>query len=696
VIKHTYKKGERMSMRFIRILLFLMLAHHAAFAGLNFYDNTSVLNVDPMDGKLIFRSNPVSNELNGKVVIQNPVTLSGDVPLYFNGGVLTDDDFDVTLSATYDPNSTYSIILGGNGQFYVTNPGKILQRILVQGTNNRLEGQPIFKIADAVKLADSSTQLTIAIQSELNQNVVLSGGTVLLDDNLGLGDNVLLTGSGTIDFRGFNLSTGQKDLIWTDTLRLLGAKNLSLGANSRLYANWIIDGDAHIVGNNNILDLTAGGTLIIQPNTSLRMTNLYVKGLGSGLSFPAGSSELRLNNVTLELDNDYTLTNGSIYVEGPVKVITKNHFMTFDQAGTLTVDGATLEYDTLDYNDENNVRFGPTGFEQLPRYVTYMNGGSVRKMDSLKVGPFKVSTNRKLDRDFTISPLRPMVVDADPVVDGDGFVCEFALSPQQALVNIDDNQLVQYKNIFLRNFPMGEPGLSIGTGATLILGPQTTVEVGESSTLAETLYFEGNAVLNGKGKVLELAPSASLILRPGASLLIDNITLRGVSGSQIICMDNSCTMSIGDVVWEQDDDFSFTNGSIYVKGLWDIKGTSTFGFRTSRPLDVSRFGTIYLDEGMTFSYSPPVDNRDLVRFENDRAKLILNNATLMSTTTGLRLTKGTMIVDGYSYCQNPGALYLCEGVSIGNGTPADEVTMIISPGATFDILSGILFYDQEE
>jgi hypothetical protein len=668
-----------------------------AYATLTFADQQfSRILVNQDAGKFVMQSTAPSS-ITGKFVLQKQNNLNGN-PLFFNNGIFSDGSADVVFTGTYDPNSTYSIILPGNGRFNALTVGSPLwQQVYVMGTNNKFEGYPAFKRANAITLADDQAAAAFAVAQPLNQNVVLSGGSVSLDADLALGNNVIFAGSGTVFFNDNNLTTGEKSLVWTDTLTFKGAKNLILGGDSYLYGQWIFDGDAHILGNNKALDLTHGATLWIKHNTTVEMDDLVIDGLGSGsIIFEDHTSQLNLYNVTFGMNKSVTFTTGGLYFDGPGKINVANHFLTIDQNASMTVDNATVYYDPIDFNDQNNVRFGPSGFDQTPRYITSIDGGSVRKADSLKVGPYKVSVNRKFDRDISVSPLRPMVVDADPIVDGDGFVCEFAISPQEPLVAIDANQLVQYINILLRNFPLSSPGLSIGAGATLILGPQTTIEMGESTVLNDTLYFDGAAVLNGRGKILELGATGALVLRPGASLLLDNITLRGVSDSQIICMDNSCTVSIGDVVWEQDDDFSFIRGGIYVKGYWDIKGTSTFGFCTIKPLEISRFGTLKFDEGMSFSYAPLIDNRDLVQCENEKSTIIVNGASLISTTTGLRLTKGTLIVDGYSSCQNPGAVAMSESIAIGNGNPADELTMIISPGATFDVLAGIMLYDQEE
>jgi hypothetical protein len=635
----------------------------------------------------------------GQIIITNPNNIVGSTgKIFLSDAVLSNRDFDVFMTGTYDPNFTYSVILPGNGQFYATNPGLIPQRIWVRGSGNVIEGQPLFSSVGAIKFQGAQASATIGLLTELNSNLNLSGGTLNLSNNLGFGDNAQITGSGTINFNSFNLSTGQKSLTWTETLLLVGAKNLSLGGDSKLYGRWYFQNDAHIIGNNNIFDLSSGATLWVRKNTTVEMSDLILSGLGTGrIMLEDRTARLDMYNVTIDMNANYSFTTGGVYYSGPGKVNVGNHLLSFEQQATLTVDNVMLEYDPLNYNDINNVRFGPNGYKQTLRYVTYLNGGSVRKKDSLAVGDHTILQNKKLDRSFDIGPLRTLTIQTlDPLIDGGGFSYQFASNPTSAILIIGDNQFVQYSNILLKSFPLQAPGLSLSSSATVVFGPQTTIELGSNTTLTNTFYFTGVTAIDGKGKILDLEQSGQLILLPGSSLSLDNITIRGISGNQIRCMDDSCTLSLGDITWEQDGDYTFTRGSLYVKGVWDLQGTSTFGYQSSRPSTISRFGTVYVSENMTFSYAPPVANHDLIILDNIKSTFYLNNGTLRSTTTGIRLTVGTFIAEGHSFLENYGATSISEAISFGDGNGADDLSIIIGPGATLDTLTGILFYDQTE
>lgn len=690
-------EGEIFMKRRVSLFFAVVLCVSNSLANLVFYDRNAGIELIGTSTMTVYSDK--LPPINGTILREPTATIAGQ-KFYFNEGMYSDGFFEVVLTATYDSSTSYSIYMLGkapyaaSSRFYVISPGLIRNSIQLDGTANTIQGLPTFGVPNAVKLNKASAAVTMAIQSELNQNMIMSGGTLNLGDNLGLGDSVLLTGSGTINFNTFNLSTGQKALTWTDTLLFVNAKNLILGADSTLYGQWIFKGDALILGNNNEIDLSHGATIWIKKNTTVTMFDTIIGGLGKGsIIFEDQTSKLDFYNVNIDMERrDYTFTNGSIYVEGPVLVNVGPYLMRFDQNASLTVDNTTMYYNPLDYNDINNIRFG-TNYETLnPKYVTYFRGGSVRKGDNLKVGPHKIVVDKLLDRDFAISALRPIIVNADPTIDGDGFSYQFALNPTVALVTIDPNQLLKYKNIWLKNFPVQAPGLVMNTGSQLVFGDLTTLEIGQNCTLSTTFYFEGNTILTGKNKILEMAAGGSLVLRPGASLLIDNLTIRGISQGQIYCMDNKCTLSLGDVVWEQDGDYTFTQGSILVNGLWEMKGTSTFGFQTDKTCYVTRFGRIYMDTGMTFSYAPPTNNRDLIEFENFHSTFLLSGATLMSTMTGIRITVGSFIIDDHSYLQQntSEAVALSEGIEIGDNILADNPVVTILPGGIIEVLSGNL------
>ena len=76
----------------------------------------------------------------------------------------------------------------------------------------------------------------------------------------------------------------------------------------------------------------------------------------------------------------------------------------------------------------------------------------------------------------------------------------------------------------------------------------------------------------------------------------------------------------------------------------------------------------------------------------------MQGATLATTFTGMRFTKGTLITESHCFMTQNTSVppALSESIEIGNGNPADEMTVIIGPSSILELLAGTLFYNQVE
>ena len=100
-----------------------------------------------------------------------------------------------------------------------------------------------------------------------------------------------------------------------------------------------------------------------------------------------------------------------------------------------------------------------------------------------------------------------------------------------------------------------------------------------------------------------------------------------------------------------------------------------------------------VDKDAIFSYEPVTANRDLIQLTNSSSELTLRGATLHSTTTGIRLTKGIVTVDYKSTIASDGQVE-SNGISFGNGTQSvNNVKIQILPAATMDIVGGCVVYN---
>ncbi len=80
----------------------------------------------------------------------------------------------------------------------------------------------------------------------------------------------------------------------------------------------------------------------------------------------------------------------------------------------------------------------------------------------------------------------------------------------------------------------------------------------------------------------------------------------------------------------------------------------------------------------------------------DSSILYLNGCTLSSSLTGMRLTTGTLVVNGQNYLYNQfnniGATSVSQGIMFGNGNAGKDLDIEILPGGNLDLMSGVLAY----
>lgn len=168
----------------------------------------------------------------------------------------------------------------------------------------------------------------------------------------------------------------------------MGVNDIVLNARTVLTNTWYFGQDStrpqsYLDGAGNVLDLDITGTIWIKRGTTLFLNDLTLRGLGNGkgsIVFEDATSHLRLGNVTIELSNNYSVTQGGFYVDGPSTIVTNNFNLTFALSGSLTVDGVTMWYDTLGTPNANNIIPANTGASITN--ITLLNNGRVALIGS--------------------------------------------------------------------------------------------------------------------------------------------------------------------------------------------------------------------------------------------------------------------------------------------------------------------------
>ena len=613
---------------------------------------------------------------------------SSSMPVYFNNGIYSENGADLILTGTLDTTQSYSLRLSGNGNAKSQFDSDFRVRARISGTGNTIQGRPKFLTANAISLAGTGSQLYLGTQGDFTSNILMNNGSVLLNSDLQLGEDIVFTGSGNVTLGGNNIFFGATATTWTSTLKWINADNINLGGQARMPGNWTFQGNGTIIGGNNILDISSTGTIRIKANSNIELNNLIIKGLGTGTIYcDDNTASLTLKNCVVNLDRSYTVTSGQWIVSSPSKVITGDNYLRFLASSRLSIGaGSSLEYDTLSANDNNNV--------VLLDGNPVSDCGTIVFAQKLPLGPYRFTGNVTLDTDRIVTVLRNLQIIDNLTINGAQFSLNFARRPVSPIFTIAANKKVTFTKISLKNFPVDSGSISFASGSQLALGDQTTVELGDSATLTTTWQCVGSTVVYGNGKVLTLGTNGNIVLSPGASILFDNVTLNNVHGYNIKCMDDRCTVSFGTVLWQQDNNYSFTKGKFYVRDTLELLGSSTFNYATTQTSTIASLGELKVGNGMTFKYNPPAANKRQLFLTDTLSYLTLDSGCLSVTTTGMRLTKGTLHVAGIGVLRNYGALSQSQAIIIGDGNTENDLTVKLDPSAVLDVQSGILLFNQ--
>ena len=710
---------------FLFLTILLNINNCTLFAAFKFDSQSSTLQLSGPGAKIIM-STPINNfngtlKISEKTASSISATSTDNRLTFFDGVYQANTSGRAYVNATIDPLNTDSIILNSGQSISVEN-GAIVEAILVRGTGSSINGQPTFN--SPLVLQDVTTTVTMCIQNKLNQNIVMNGGTVVLGNDLTLQDGIYFAGSGTINLakKMLTLPTATSTS-WTDDLRFLQASNILLTGFTNISGQWTFSGTndtSTLNGSGSILDLTAGGNIVVDTDHTLYINDLHIKGLGSShgnININPGGT-LYLANVTLELAGNYTLSAGTIVIAGSnCTLIAKNHdqFIVSGATTLLTIDGVAMLYDPL-----GTTPLTPTPFStNSGGTITYQNGGVIRASYSTTGGgsieftiPSSVGTEQLSENHTLTTNAQMFFLNEDPskpksiTLDGRGLYIQFNYTTGK-FITLQENLTVTLHNTMLKDF---DPALVDfqGSGATrskFIFGDNVVVGLG-NDLFAPTIpfNFEGVSTLRGNGTTLTLDRAHMLTANtPGCILTVKNIKLVLTDADAMECLDNNATIALQDSeVMMRNEGINFALGNLDIKGYVFLSGmdpttprtSATFNFSSAGFLKVQTSSIFQLDNRANLLYNPDVSN-DLgnlhaakrhLQLVDPSATLSLNTCSLTSGTMGLALDYGRLLVNGQTT--------LCV-----NATPGAEVefgsalSVELAPGGILDIEGALMYTD---
>jgi hypothetical protein len=620
-----------------------------------------------------------------------------------------------------DVTGTGTIVLQGSvidPHIYRADPGMKIDYLEVRGGYNTLEGFP--SLSQPIRLFDANTTLTISVKNALTQNILLNGGTIILEDDLRLADGVNFIGTGTINLNGRRCSFGAEDLNMTSSLYWYGAADVFLGGKLDLSASWTFQRNCIFNGDSTTLNLLPGGNLTIRNNSSLSIRQLKIMGLGgaptNGKIFfedptEVSSSELRLIRSALEITTTYTVDRGHVIVEiGSGQFIVADNTFYFKKPARLTVDNVAAYYKTREFADNKNIR---NADNDLPDYnqplspIQFIGHGNIFHYGSF-LSVFTQTSNYNsglLDKNYYLGAQQFYRIEAGiPDVDGQGWYYHFARTVDN-LLRIDAGVNATVTNAVLKDFSPHHLFLT-NASSSLIFKDNITIELGNnipdpnftSNTLTWT--FQGTNKIDGKGKVVSMDMLKFVVQDLGgnpSTLILQDMIIDNFKNNSIVLEGTNSRIIFEDVKIILSEDVSFS------KGFFEVNGSVEFYSGVASPEVRFIYDTIctessvirncsklHFDRNVTFSYAPQSNFSQLIDLESRSSEISIHGATIYNSTVGLKLTKGALVLDHKNFLIN-NATIPTQGLSFGDGITANnDLTIEFMPGGNYENPIGII------
>ncbi|MCK5632132.1 hypothetical protein KAH94_00105, partial [bacterium] len=212
--------------------------------------------------------------------------------------------------------------------------------------------------------------------------------------------------------------------------------------------------------------------------------------------------------------------------------------------------------------------------------------------------------------------------------------------------------------------------------------------------LKGTWSFSGETVIDGRGNTLFLGQDGNLVVESGSKLILRDLVLSGPAGTNIKCLDDTATIEFDDITWIQDDNFMFDVGSIEFTNAVDFTGSYSFVYDSSQTSTIKVRSHWGIRDGMVLQIGRKevVDYVEPLSFEDGTSKLLLKDCSMITTASGMMLTKGEAEVKGEVELSmlSTNSMY---GLIFGSGQEAGDFSTKIRADAMLKLVSGCWVYN---
>lgn len=440
-------------------------------------------------------------------------TLAPDAKLYYNNTrVIIPGYGDGTFNARRE--GIYPFILDKDDSIYLAN-GYFVGGVNIIGDGNIIAGSG--SIAGPLVFNDSNAELTLNLVGTVLYPIMLNGGKLSLQNNIGINSSNCFSSSGIIDLNNYTLTyqlASSTPSNFFDVPLTWSGNNgsISFSHDMSLTATWTIQGMCTINGNGNTFSLDTNGKLLVNSNSELTLRNMRIHVVEmNDIECLDNTGKIILDNVYWIQDEDYTFDKGSLEIKNDVTMT--GPFHTFSYKSTQT---SFIHYNSvLSFDSNLTFSYAPTNGDQALLAFDDYSSVLYLKGTTLYLNPGLHLTSGKLE--ISKSPTI-YAYDSELERGAGGLTLGNSTSGQDMILKYVDNSILtialgslNYKNIDEDSIEIwGIGNLSIESNASLNIFENMYMERGSAMFFDNSTYayktgkeFKGNIAAYGSYNTIE-------------------------------------------------------------------------------------------------------------------------------------------------------------------------------------------------
>ena len=218
-------------------------------------------------------------------------------------------------------------------------------------------------------------------------------------------------------------------------------------------------------------------------------------------------------------------------------------------------------------------------------------------------------------------------------------------TPVTGNINLSDTGIISLGDDFYvgSNAYLTTGGILDGNGYSLVLSCSFVIPENK------VLHISGDTIINGHGTTLYLEPHAQITVDNNVTLTLKNIRIKNVRNSNsvpmIMAWGDGSKIVLQDVELALANDFSFFRGQLFIHDDVIVTGTSVFLYKSTQASYICDAATLGFDKESTLWYYPKSTDNNLIKMLSKTATMYFDGASLRTTHTGMRLSKGMVCFD---------------------------------------------------